>query len=103
MIKEVGGSGRLIFDATTCCEPYHHEMEKPVVVNLERVLREVGLTPRPIRYRGGSDANAYNAKGIPAVNIGIGAQKPHSSDEFFLIEDLHKSSEIAHRLIDIHE
>jgi tripeptide aminopeptidase len=50
---------------------------------------------------GGSDANKYNARGIPAVNIGIGAQKPHSVDEFFLLEDLHKSSGIAHELIQI--
>lgn len=58
-----------------------------------------GLEPQPIRYMGGSDANKFNAKGITAVNIGIGAQKPHSVDEFFLLEDLQKASEIAHQLI----
>jgi tripeptide aminopeptidase len=49
---------------------------------------------------GGSDANKYNAKGIPSVNIGIGAQKPHSTEEYFLLEDLFKASEIAHALLE---
>ncbi|HAP35406.1 MAG TPA: hypothetical protein DCQ28_05495 [Bacteroidetes bacterium] len=62
-------------------------------------MREVGLTPKGIQYTGGSDANSYNGKGIPAINIGTGAQKPHSFEEFILIEDLIKSTEIAIALI----
>jgi tripeptide aminopeptidase len=61
---------------------------------------KAGLKPQPIRYMGGSDANKYNAKGIPSVNIGIGAQKPHSTEEYFLLEDLFKASEIAHALLE---
>jgi len=63
------------------------------------VLQSVGLTPAPIQYLGGSDANMLNEKGIPSVNFGIGAQNPHANDEFILVEDLHKSSEIATALI----
>jgi di/tripeptidase len=33
------------------------------------------------------------------VNIGIGAQNPHSNDEFIFIEDLAKAAEIAMNLI----
>jgi tripeptide aminopeptidase len=40
-----------------------------------------------------------NAKGIPAINIGIGAQNPHGNDEFILLEDLAKTVEIAEALI----
>jgi tripeptide aminopeptidase len=50
---------------------------------------------------GGSDANVFNAKGLMAVNIGIGAQKPHSLEEFLLIEDLHAASRIAHGLVEV--
>jgi tripeptide aminopeptidase len=95
----VNGSGRLVFSAYSDFEPYVHEADAPAVVELEDAIRRAGLTPKPIRYMGGSDANKYNAKGIPAVNIGIGAQKPHSVEEFFLLEDLFKSSEIAHELV----
>lgn len=61
----------------------------------EEVIRKAGLTPDPIRYTGGSDANAYNARGIPAINFGIGAQQPHSNEEFIRIEDLVKTTEIV--------
>jgi tripeptide aminopeptidase len=67
-------------------------------VTLE-TLKSIGLTPDPIQYLGGSDANMLNAKGIPAVNLGIGAQNPHGNDEFILLEDLAKAAEIAEALI----
>jgi tripeptide aminopeptidase len=95
----VNGTGRLVFSAYSDFEPYVHAPNAPAVVELEQAIRRAGLTPQPIRYMGGSDANKYNAKGVPAVNIGIGAQKPHSVEEFFLLEDLFKSSEIAHELV----
>jgi tripeptide aminopeptidase len=59
------------------------------------IIRRAGLEPQPIRYTGGSDANAFNAMGIPAINFGIGAQQPHSTDEFILIDDLVKTAELA--------
>lgn len=59
------------------------------------VLRKAGLKPEPIVYTGGSDANAFNEKGIPAVNFGIGAQQPHSNEEFILVEDLVKATEMV--------
>jgi tripeptide aminopeptidase len=40
-----------------------------------------------------------NEKGIESVNLGIGAQNPHSNDEFIFIEDLVKSVEIALELV----
>jgi len=61
--------------------------------------KAVGLASNPIDYLGGSDANALNAKGIPSVNLGIGAQNPHGNDEFILLEDLHRSAELASALL----
>jgi len=64
-----------------------------------RVLKNVGLNPTPKISLGGSDANSLNEKGIEAINLGIGAQNPHSNDEFIFIEDLVKSAEIALELV----
>ena len=97
----VRGTGRVQFDSLPDFEPYVHSADSAHFLTLEAALRAAGLTPQPIRYMGGSDANKYNAKGIPAVNIGIGAQKPHSVEEFFLLEDLHTSSRIAYELTQI--
>jgi tripeptide aminopeptidase len=99
----VGDAGRVQFNAAPDFEPYVHKPDSPTVRHLESAIHAAGLIPQPIRYMGGSDANKYNAKGIPAVNIGIGAQKPHSVEEFFLLEDLYKSSRIAYELIQIHQ
>jgi tripeptide aminopeptidase len=64
-----------------------------------RVIKKVGLVPTPKISLGGSDANSLNGRGIESVNLGIGAQNPHSNDEFIYIEDLIKSAEIALELV----
>lgn len=64
-----------------------------------RVLKKVGLDPTPKISLGGSDANSFNGRGIQSINLGIGAQNPHSNDEFIFIEDLVKSVEIALELV----
>ncbi len=63
------------------------------------VLKKVGLIPTPRISLGGSDANSLNANGIESINLGIGAQNPHSNDEFIFIEDLIKTAEIAMELV----
>ena len=97
--QAVIGRGKLVFETKVDFPPYVHSHDSPIIRDVERALRAVGLQPQPIRYTGGSDANEYNAKGIPAVNLGIGAQKPHTFEEFVLIEDLVKSAEIAFMLL----
>jgi len=83
-------------------EPYEHAPDAEICVRLEEAMKKAGLTPQPVHYHGGSDANAYNVKGVPAVNIGIGAQKPHSKEEFILVEDLEISFRLALELARIH-
>jgi tripeptide aminopeptidase len=72
-------------------------------MDISTALKKVGLVPKANISLGGSDANSLNAKGIPSVNIGIGAQNPHSNEEFIFIEDLVKSAEIAFQLIKLNE
>jgi tripeptide aminopeptidase len=91
--------GDLEFDTSVDFAPFRLRSDDEVFRVTIDVLKAVGLAPHPIDYLGGSDANALNAKGIPSVNLGIGAQNPHGNDEFILIEDLHKSAEIAQELI----
>jgi tripeptide aminopeptidase len=92
--------GELRFETREDFAPFRLQREDPVVRVMEEALRAVGLDPHPIEYLGGSDANMLNAKAIPSVNLGIGAQNPHGDDEFILIEDLHKTAEIASALIE---
>jgi tripeptide aminopeptidase len=97
--RAVKNGGSVTFQSEMDFQPYVHDAGSAIVQRMEKALRTAGLTPNGIRYTGGSDANSYNGNGVPAINIGTGAQKPHSFDEFILIEDLIKSTEIALALI----
>jgi tripeptide aminopeptidase len=87
------GSYRL--DTSLAFAPFHIDPSSDHFKAAEKMIRKAGLEPKPIQYTGGSDANAFNSNGIPAVNFGIGAQQPHSHDEFIYIEDLRKTAELA--------
>ncbi len=80
-------------------KPYKINENTEVYKDIIKAIKNVGLQPVPKLSLGGSDANSLNAKGVQSVNLGIGAQNPHSNDEFILIEDLIKTAEIAYELI----
>ncbi len=80
-------------------KPYKVNKNESVFKEIVKVLEKVNLKPESKVSLGGSDANSLNELGISAVNIGIGAQNPHSNDEFVFIEDLNKSAEIAMELV----
>jgi tripeptide aminopeptidase len=80
-------------------KPYKIKEDACVYKDIVKAITKVGLIPTPKISLGGSDANSLNANGIESVNIGIGAQNPHSNDEFVYIEDLIKSAEIALELV----
>ena len=91
--------GKIEADSFWDFKPYTISENSPVFKETFRVLEKVGLKPTPKISLGGSDANSLNENGIESVNLGIGAQNPHSNDEFILIEDLVKSVEIALELV----
>jgi tripeptide aminopeptidase len=91
--------GKIEVDSFWDFKPYTVPENSHVFEETVRVLKKVGLNPTPKISLGGSDANSLNEKGIQSVNLGIGAQNPHSNDEFIYIEDLVKSAEIALELV----
>ncbi|HVO72792.1 MAG TPA: M20/M25/M40 family metallo-hydrolase [Ignavibacteriaceae bacterium] len=80
-------------------KPYVVSSDLQVYKEIVEALKKTGLSPQPNSSLAGSDANSLNEIGIPSVNIGIGAQNPHSNDEFIYIEDLIKAADIAFELI----
>jgi tripeptide aminopeptidase len=96
--SELSG-GKILFDYDWDFKPFIIKEDSEVYRNTINVIRRVGLIPEPKTSLGGSDANSLNRNGIESVNLGIGAQNPHSNEEFILIEDLQKTAEIAFELI----
>ncbi|MFZ1291846.1 MAG: M20/M25/M40 family metallo-hydrolase [Melioribacteraceae bacterium] len=80
-------------------KPFTISENSHVFQEAKHAIEKVNLTATPKISLGGSDANSLNERGIESINFGIGAQNPHSNDEFIFIEDLVKSAEIALELI----
>ncbi|MFC1547445.1 M20/M25/M40 family metallo-hydrolase [Candidatus Neomarinimicrobiota bacterium] len=79
--------------------PFGISEDSAIYIRVMRAMEQVGLTPKPLIAAGGSDANSLNDKGVPAINLGIGAQNCHSNEEFILIEDLLNAEKIAEALL----
>lgn len=60
----------------------------PAIQGAVRAAENLGLSPRLVKTGGGSDANIFNSRGITTVNLGIGMQKVHTTEEFIRVEDL---------------
>jgi tripeptide aminopeptidase len=48
---------------------------------------------------GGSDANVFNARGCPAVVVGCGMEKPHSTEERIAVRALYELADLAAALV----
>ena len=80
-------------------EPYTIAPETREYQRLVEVMEKLGLEAKSSMSWGGSDANALNAKGIRTINLGTGAQNPHSNEECILYVDLENSARIALELM----
>ena len=70
------------------------------VVRLARAAIEaVGLTPRTLPSGGGSDANIFNGKGVPTVNLAIGYEHIHTTREQIHADNLVKTAELVLALV----
>jgi tripeptide aminopeptidase len=97
---EVFNAGATIkIDTDEDFSPYELSEDHLAYKLIYEAIKMTGMDPQPVISFGGSDANAFNGLGIPSVNIGIGAQKPHANDEFVLIKDFVTSANIGLNLV----
>ncbi len=61
--------------------------------------RKNGLKPKLVPTGGGSDANIFNARGIPTIIMGVGADRVHTTSERIAVKDLVKGAEMVLTLI----
>jgi tripeptide aminopeptidase len=59
-----------------------------ITANLEEAVRRVGLEPRWIAIRGGTDGSALTEMGLPTPNIFTGGHDAHSQREWICVEDM---------------
>ena len=63
-------------------------------------VRRLGLEPKLVKSGGGSDANVFCGKGIPAANLGVGMTKVHTEEEFLQISQMKAGADFVLAVIE---
>lgn len=79
-------------------EAYSVPVDSEVVQVAQAASRTKGHEPVSRTTLGGSDANVFNAKGIPTIVLGTGMEKIHTHDEFVSRKDLVGLAELAYEI-----
>jgi tripeptide aminopeptidase len=69
--------------------------DTPAYKLAEDAGRELGLVMEPMSIGGGTNANVYNEKGLPAVVIGCGMKGEHTTSEHVYIKDIEASTKLC--------
>ena len=67
---------------------YNLSTDDQVVEIAMKAAKDMGLKPLLHPSGGGSDANVFNKKGFPSVDLAIGMEKVHTVDEYILVKNL---------------
>ena len=98
------------FNANRAKASFHFELKEeyeaflidrnaPVVALAEKALQNLHL-PADIKVGGGgSDANIFNAKGLPTIIVGTGMNNVHTTDEDILVDELYRGTAFVEELI----
>ena len=79
---------------------YRFKPDDTVFALATRAVQAAGLEPRPIDVGGGADANIFNARGIPCVNLANGMMQVHTPDEHIAVADLETMLNVTLELVD---
>lgn len=68
-----------------------------------RAMEEVGVTPKPVIIRGGTDGSRLSFMGLPCPNIFTGEMAIHSKHEYVSVQDMEKAVKTMIALLGIWE
>lgn len=87
------------FHADVAYPAFMHEDSSEVVQLAKRALQAIGCQTSTVHSGGGSDANIFNGMGIPTVNLAVGYEKIHTTEESISIRNLVKTTEAVVSII----
>lgn len=73
-----------------------------VVENARKAMEEVGIVPKVVPIRGGTDGARLSYMGLPCPNIFAGGHNFHGKYEYVPLESMVKASEVILRIIEIY-
>ncbi len=89
------------FQAERAYGPQKIAPDAPIVQLCEAAARRAGLEPYLTETGGGSDVNVFNTHGIEAVNLSVGYQEIHSTNEHIALADLEKAARLVFALLEV--
>jgi len=66
-----------------------------------QAMKEVGITPRPVIIRGGTDGSRLSFMGLPCPNLFTGEMAIHSKHEYVSVQDMEKAVKTMGELVKI--
>lgn len=79
---------------------YRFDEADPIVRLGFAALEDAGLSPRLVDCGGGADANVFNSRGVPCLNLANGMAHVHTPDEEIAVRDLDRMVDVTLALID---
>ena len=86
---------KLIINTGQVYRSFDIKKEHRVLKLAMSAVRKVGIKPILKQTGGGSDANIFNAAGVPTIIMGVGADHVHTTKERLKVADLIKGTEIV--------
>jgi tripeptide aminopeptidase len=80
-------------------DSYRIPESDPCVVVAANALRDCGIEPKYVPSGGGSDANAFEAKGLRCLNIANGTEANHTPEECVSEQALERMLAVTERLL----
>ena len=74
--------------------PFFH-----IIEDAKSAMSRVGVTPKVVAIRGGTDGARLSFMGLPCPNLSTGGENPHSIFEFVSVESLEKMTEVIVELM----
>ena len=86
-------------DVITCYSGYRVDKESLPVMLLKKGMEACMLDMDTVIAQGGSDANIYNARGLPSVVLGCGMHAVHGNTERADLEEMCQCVDIMQHVI----
>ncbi len=88
------------FQSLTIYPAYNYGDEDEVVQVAKSAIAKIGLTPRTFASGGGSDANMFNGNGVPTINLAVGYEDIHTTNERIKADDMVKVTELVIAIVE---
>lgn len=87
------------FQSSLAYPAFHFSEDDDVVRMAKQAAKSLGLSGETFISGGGSDANVFNGLGIPTVNLAVGYEDIHTTQERIKSEDIVKVAEYVLEIV----